>query len=294
MGLNLPLVSKNKLTEISYLLQFCLQGTPSFRGSRFLSQSHDFHMTTTPGCLACVIWGSIELQWSMKLYVEESRAFGVYFTLVLSGGLRIPVQNNVFHYYYWALLNFRERTVRFVWFKVWFKGTGALGGMCDNSEGLEACPDVRVDVILRNGDCLKTYWNISKHVQTYHIKLVQNNVTERRALFSTRLQSQDPGLGGWRGRSREWIPLTELPPSCLCYIILLLHCLDFFSWSTHAHIQTCTTKIFSFVLDIFYVVDGWFIFRNRLGPGRNAVKRFVCLSTADTIRLGKVTLKTNS
>lgn len=159
----------------------------------------------------------------------------------------------VFRYYYRALLNFRERTVRFVWFKVWFKGTGALGGMCDQSDSVEACPDVRVGVILRNGDHLKAYSNISKRVQTYHIKLVSEQC--HRALAALLHSTPVTGLGGWKGRSREWIPLTELPPSCLCHIILLIHCLDFFSWSTRAHIQTRTAEIFSFILDIF--LCGW-------------------------------------
>lgn len=193
-------------------------------------------MTTTPGCLACVIWGSNELQWSMKLLEEESRALRVcffYACVVWWVKTRMSRMMRVQSYYYRALLNFRERTVRFVWFKVWFKGTGALGGMCDQWDSVEACPDVRVGVILRNGDHLKAYSNISKHVQTYRIKLVSEQCHGASAalLHSTPVT----GLGGWRGRSREWIPLTELPPSCLCYIILLIHRLDFFFL-----IDTCT------------------------------------------------------
>lgn len=143
----------------------------------------------------------------------------------------------VFRSYCRAVLNFRERTARFVWFKVWFKGTGALGGMCDHSDSVEACPDVRVGVILRNGDHLKAYSNIWKHVQTYHVKLVSEQCrrTSDALLHSTPVT----GLGGRRGRSWDWIPLTELPPSCLCYIILLIHCLDFFFLiDTCAHTNT--------------------------------------------------------
>lgn len=89
------------------------------------------------------------------------------------------------------------------------------------------------------------------------------------------------GLGGWRGRSQEWIPLTELPPSCLCYIILLIHCLDFFLFFPDQHVHTYKHALLKYsvlYLIFFYAVDGWIIFRNCLGPGRNAVKHFVCLS----------------